>query len=243
MSKKLTVSYSALSAYFSGCNAQYPWYTQYNVKKTPAWFVFGNEFHGYMEHDEVPAKAKGKAADLARRTFEYLDKQGYTLLEQAETKHLARLTSTIDVYGKIDRWAIDPDGVPVVIDWKTAKSPWSTLKRIDGGKRHASPQAMSWQGTLYTIDPYDEDPDIFPWPDITDFVVAPKDGGKIRVHRYYQTEKDVQNLIAAAQTVEESVRTGRFSKNFGYLCTRCKWKEVCHDIPGWEKKYEERKSR
>lgn len=240
---KFRVSYSALQSFHSDCQARYMFYQEFDTVVVPPWFQFGNAVHKYMEtrlldvelgvDDDVPAW------DAAEKMWEFLESKGYKLIGPPEREHLAYLTPEIDVYGKIDRLAIAPDGKMVVLDYKTAKSPWSVLKRVHGGTEHVALQSVTWQGEIYMHMPYDA-PEGVDWPEATDFIVFPKDGGPVRAHRYNRNAEGRLNLIAACEAAKEAKDLGRYPKNFGYACGDCKWKDVCWNIPNWEKKYKSR---
>jgi len=233
---RFTASYSALQQFFSDCQARYTFYVNWNTVKISPWFVFGNKVHKFME-ERTPAhdtEDDFEAWRLADKLWDFVESKGYKLTGEPEIKHFAPLTDDIDVFGKIDRLAIAPDGALVVIDWKTAKSPWSSLKRVHGGTEHVTPQSLTWQAELYLQKPYGWEE---PWAEYAEFIVAPKDGGPVRTHRYQSTPEARANLVLACEALRDAVTLDRFPKNYGYPCGGCRWKDVCWNIAGWESKF------
>lgn len=243
---KFTASKTLLERYFSGCAHQAHLYKLWNMKEEylPKHMSFGIKVHNLI-HDGINGKAlldKDKTAiERADRALNWLEKSKYTVLA-SEEKHFAPLTDDINLFGIIDLVALDQDGVPVLIDWKTSTSNWSVTKNANGDTFYLG--AEGWQGTIYLTQPY-ESSILKPgaWPDKMQYVVIPRHG-TIGVYDYWATEESKQNLIQACKTVKTAFDIGSFPKNIGnYTCDNCLFKRVCHDMLNWKKYYKERKKK
>lgn len=233
---KFTISSSGLRQFYSGCPARYVFYSSLNVVSIPRYYELGLTVHRYME-EGVPDEPEDKeAADLARRLREKVEQEGYTLLYR-ELSHLAPLTSGIDVSGIVDVIALDRRGERVLIDYKTAGSPWKYITRAEGGSTHVMPQAETWQAEIYLTPPYRPPREFNQWPTRIDFMVVPKDGSPVTIHPYRSTDEGRTSLIRACQMVRDAERNPPIPKNKGWLCHRCDWMDVCWDRPGWETKF------
>jgi hypothetical protein len=236
---KFVVSNSALGQFFSGCPARFPFFKQYSLKEKwmPKHLKFGIAVHRIMD-EGVPGL--GDLTDFdedaimtAERLSNLAEKQGYTIL-QTEIKHRAALTNDIDVFGIIDALALTKEGRPILIDWKTGDYPWKGFKTEDG--EVIVTKARGWQGTIYTLEPYEMPIDWDEWPSEMHYLTAPR-YGTASVHPYHANDADVRNLVWAAEQLKAAADADRFPKNVGYLCRDCDWKKSCWGMSDWEKYY------
>ena len=250
--KKFTASKSLLEKYFSGCAHRAYLYKRWNMKQEhmPKQLKFGIEVHDLIErglsgetlYDKKKAEefeGDAKALERAERALNWVKKSGYEILA-LEEKHIAPLTDDIQLFGIIDCVALDKEGTPVLIDWKTATSNWTLTKLESGEKVYIG--AGGWQGPVYLTVPY-ESSILRPsaWPDIMKYVVIPT-SGTVGVYTYEKNEADDQALLQACQAVSHATNQGWFPKNKGtWTCNRCDFKHACYKTPGWQKYYDKRK--
>lgn len=229
----LKLSATAIDNYYSGCTMRLDFYRSYETTKKSRALHLGELFHLYMEKG-IPKDADEEAKELAERMYKFIDKEGYEILYK-EWRHLAPMVQGVDVHGIVDALALK-DGETVLVDYKSAGSPWQLLKRVNG-KRHVAPQAETFQGVIYTTPPYTPPDGFKKWPDTIHYIVVPKDGGPIRTHPFTPTAEDRDNLAIACEEISKSITC----KHKGWACNRCKYKEICWNIPGWENKFKEKK--
>ncbi|MFQ5822250.1 MAG: PD-(D/E)XK nuclease family protein, partial [Candidatus Heimdallarchaeota archaeon] len=210
MAKKFTVSKSLLEKYFGGCAFRGKLYKEWNLKVEymPKPLRDGIEAHDLIErslsgealYDPKTLEPLGSARgiDIAERAHNWAEKNGYEVLD-TEVKHLAPLTEDIQLFGVIDLLALDRDGIPVCIDWKTSAKQWTATKIEDGELVVIG--ATGWQGPIYLTPPAKNDilnPE--EWPDKMLYVVIPKTGS-VGEFPYYKNEVDDQALLRACQAV------------------------------------------
>lgn len=243
---KFTASKSLLERYYSGCAHQAYLYKLWNLKEDflPKHMAFGIKVHDLIDQGikgESLISGDKDALDRAERALNWLEKSKYTILG-SEERHFAPLTDDIQVFGIIDLVAVDQDGVPVLIDWKTSSSSWTVTKNEDGESFYLG--AMGWQGAMYLTQPY-ESSILKPsaWPDKMQYVVIPKHG-TVGVYDYWKNEEDRQNLIQTCQAVKWAFDTGTLPKNKGnWTCNGCLFRRACHKTLRWKTYYNERKKK
>lgn len=252
MDKKFTASKSLLEKYFSGCAHRAYLYRMWNLKEAymPKPLKYGIAVHDIIERglnkeelydpktlesDYTPSEI-----DRAERALNWVEKNGYEVLG-TEVRHLAPLTDEIQLFGIIDCIALDRDGTPVLIDWKTSRDLWRPITLESGDIVFTGSQG--WQGPIYLTIPYESSilkPSI--WPDKMQYIVLPE-LSPVGVYDYNKNEVDDQALIAACRIVKTSTEEGNFPKNKGYQCDAgfgCDFKKVCWDQKGWRKYYDPR---
>ena len=232
----LTVSNTALQQFMSGCTYKYALYKKYTRKKMSRPMKFGIEVHELLS-EGIPVDPTNDLLAWERaKTLELMaDKLGYVILDR-EVKHIAPLTKDIQVFGVIDVLA-ELDGVPVLIDWKTAARTWKTIKTERG--EVVVPKAAGFQGPIYLTTPHPGSTSDYwggggVWPSELHYLLAPTTGTTKR-YKYYEEDVGRQNLIQAATLLKDAVDRGWFPKNQGYLCESCEWRNVCYKVPGWER--------
>lgn len=233
----MLISATALNNFYSGCPLKAKYFAAWNMQPEymPSYYKFGIAVHAAMEGK----KTTDDAMIIADRLRNLADKNGFTILK-TEVWHRARLTDDITLVGKIDALALDSNGMPALLDWKTASYPWKKFKTEEG--EVIVTKALGWQGTIYTMPPTKLPLDWEEWPESINFMVAPSKG-KANIYPYYQTEEDVQNLIWACEEYKRAKDSDAFVMNPGYNCEDCMWKHVHWKTPGWEKYYTPRRKR
>jgi len=230
---RFIVSNSGLKQFFSGCPAKWTFYKKYSLAVPPKPLAFGIAVHEAVEEGlSQPHYEDPYVYEIASKMLRVLKNRGYKIIDR-EINHLAPLTKDIWVAGRIDLVA-ELDGLPVLVDWKTAARNWSKIKTEDGEVHF--PQDETIQGTIYTTPP----PRASAWSDDLHYIVVPRNGVS-KIHKYHRNEEDVQNLIRLATLMKDASDRGWFPKMKGYQCLKCDWKDACWQTKNWERHYVERK--
>ena len=204
--------------------------------------------HGIAVHKAIDSviKKTGLQVDTpltqAERALNWLDKKGYEVLG-SEIKHLAPIAEDMQVFGIIDALVREcPGGRVLAIDWKTSRSLWTVTQSTDGEFYYIG--TKGWQGPIYLTTPYESDiVSLQEWPTTMIYVVITEAGG-VESYEYHKNLIDDKALANALELMKTAEEMGNFPKNIGtYTCNDCDFKYVCHQIPGWEKYYDERKRR
>ncbi len=229
---KFIVSHSGLKQFFSGCPAKYTFYRKYTMAVLPPWYAFGIAVHKAVEEGlHNPQDIDPRVHEVASKLLRVTKKLGYKIIDR-EINHIAPLTDDIWVAGRIDAVA-ELDGEPVLIDYKSGAHGWKSRK-LEGGEVVRF-QAQTTQGEIYLTPPVGRED----WPVELHYMLAPTEG-KTAVYKYYQNEKDRQNLIMLATLMKDASDRGWYPKMKGYQCHDCDWMHACWQTPGWEKYYLER---
>ena len=252
VSKKFTASKSLLEKYFSGCAHRAYLYKRWNLKPAymPKPLKYGINVHDLIEkgisgeelYDKETLESDFTPSEIERaeRAINWIEKNGYEVLA-TEVKHLAPLTDEIQLFGVIDVIALDRDGSPVLLDWKTSRALWSPITTEGGEIVYVGSQG--WQGPIYLTTPY-ESSILKPsaWPDKMQYIIIPE-FETVGVYDYHKNDTDDQALIQACRVVKTSTDEGNFPKNKGYQCDAgfgCDFKKVCWEQKGWRKYYDPR---
>ena len=244
-----TVSKSSLEKFFSGCAYRAYLYRRWSLKAEfmPAPMKFGIAVHEVIEKSLEQGKPPVAIAwdpipnmnvmTRAERALNWIEKQGYRILA-TEVQHIAPLAEDMQLFGIIDVIAETPEGESILIDWKTSSKLW-TVTKLPGGEL-VYVGAKGWQGPVYLTPPYKSDI-LKEWPNRMKYVVIPE-YETVEAYDYYKSADDDQALVAAARLMKHAHDTGNYPKNIGtYTCNSCDFKNVCWQIPGWEKYYTERR--
>lgn len=166
-----------------------------------------------------------------------LDSHNLPLIEK---KYVHRLLPGIDYVCKIDMLAIDYDGVPVVVDWKsTMGNGWKQIAvNVD---ESVTPQRLAFQSISYLITPPKRVRDAIGlplngWPKKLYYIVGPA-RGPCQIYPYEWKDEDYDNFKTALQMAATAIRANHFPKIKGKHCLDCDWKSPCYGTEGWQERF------
>lgn len=203
----------------------------------PIFFTRGSEAHAVMDGSKTLDEISKEAATMAKKLIKVRDGLGFTVA-QHELTQIWNIRPNFKYERRIDGLGHDKNGMPVIIDWKTASRSWSTIGTV-------APKAMTWQTPGYLMPP----PDYMleeigwtdPWPRRIVYIVGPLRGaGQI-----FEVDYDNDTMLAFGKLldeIEKSVECNEFAKSPGYGCTFCPFGEICFDQEGWQELYDHRTS-
>lgn len=134
-------------------------------------------------------------------------------------------------------------GVPVLIDWKTAKKgEWPSFHH---NRKKYVPKARGFQAVAYLIPPPPEELErlgLDAWPEQILFVIGDAYGGGEIVALKRDADLEV-NFYRACWKVAEAIRNDDFPAYYGGSCGllgtswACDFIPICYNLPDWEAMY------
>lgn len=229
----VTISPSALGNYFV-CPAKFRYSREYRwLGPEPDYFKLGHEVHGLMDGSLTAAQVRPAAVLQAKRLLALEQSLGLKPLRRELSQSVVLCGLTLN--RRVDVAALDVhDESPVIVDYKTASSPWETVTSEYGP---VAPKGMGFQPISYLLPPTEgENPYGETWAWRMEFLVAPT-RGNVQRFPYYWNEADYSNLVDAVEQVAEAIQRVKFPKVRGYECGRCDFAQRCFQAPGWERNY------
>lgn len=228
---------SLASWYDKGCPAAWNFEQTWDLIAPDKFLTTGIEVHRLMEGTAVEADiTDGTTRNFYIKLRDMFNALGFEVLYR-ELKQEFPLTPKITWVRRMDAIVRNPqDGTLSIVDFKTQ---WGNgWKAMENG---VAPQALGFQSAGYVYPSprkyFPKDwPKKTPWPDHVLYIVAPL-RGSVQVFDYGD-EKDSRNdFLTAAKLAAASIQTRKFPKVVGKQCLECKFRQMCHNMPGWEALY------
>jgi hypothetical protein len=216
--------------------------------KKPKHFIVGGETHQIMEGKLKPENATEPDAVMSAKRLKELEQSLDIHIESREGHQKIKLDGMkVPERGKlgsvtltriIDGRGIDRNKQPILLDYKTAGSPWMTFQDENG--EWFAPQARGAQSVLYLLNPAN-DPS---WPKMIYYLVVTTRGMREKQFFIYKRDEDAEiAMLQKLWDLEQAWSDDYFPRDQGYECTRCPFVMACNKSPDWEKFYDKISSR
>jgi len=202
-------------------------------KELPSYLRVGKDVHAILEGKRV--RSQNVQVDLhVVRLLEFWKLHGFRLAgtkaKAIEVLQEVPIGKDIRIVRKLDRLAIDEEGTPVLVDWKTASSQWESLI----GHSDIVPKSLTFQTACYLIPPEDIAPYKKAWPTELDFIVSTHESMHARCYSTWRDRQAEKEFIEAAQVVAKATT---FPRIRGWNCKWCIYASACYETKDWQDEY------